>query len=93
MQRRTAITLFALTTLYALTLRLIPYEPDWTWATVVVGTALCLSAAALDIRARTERWGGATWHSYERSVWASFVIGGTPIVIWQVAEMVVRRMG
>jgi hypothetical protein len=53
-------------------------EPNWTWAEVVVGDGLCLLAAG--IRARLGNKDRAT---YERSSILSFVIGGAPIILWQ----------
>jgi|FLYN01.1.fsa_nt_gi hypothetical protein len=55
-------------------------EPDWTWLEVVVGTSMCLLAAA--IRARLPPEGD--WHSYEVAVWKAFAWGGTPIIAWQI---------
>jgi hypothetical protein len=53
-------------------------EPDWTWATVVVGSLICLLAGT--IRARL---GPGDRQTCERSFWLSFLVGGTPIVLWQ----------
>lgn len=58
-------------------------EPDWTWAEVVLGTMLCLSAAEL----RIHRQELPTAIEYRRAVWMCFVIGGAPIVLWQFWQM------
>jgi hypothetical protein len=53
-------------------------EPDYAWLEVVLGTAMCLTAAA--IRARLGPDDRAT---YERAVWLAFAVAGLPIIIWQ----------
>lgn len=70
--------------LYALLLertRGMGIEPAYTWAEVVVGTALCLLAAAVYIRlAQPSTWGGFY------AVCAAFVVGGLPIIAWQIGR-------
>lgn len=77
-----------LTTLYAVLLdrHKEKWEPDWTWGEVAVGVALCLAAAAI-----AARQCDPSWRDYELLVWASFVVGGTPIIIWQLKRMVGSR--
>lgn len=53
-------------------------EPDWTLIEVIIGSLICLVAAA--IRARL---GPADRRTTERAVWLAFLIGGTPIGAWQ----------
>ena len=78
--------LFLTTTLYALVLdtnqRYAPpdqkIEPDGTWKEVVIGDAICLIAAT--IRAYlgpNERW------SVVRATGLAFIVGGAPIIAWQ----------
>jgi hypothetical protein len=62
------------------------HEPDWTWISVVAGTALCLAAAG----AQSRLCGGA-WHDHERRVWRAFALGGTPIIVGEVAQWLERR--
>jgi len=57
------------------------HEPDWTWLEVVVGTAICLTAAGLRSRAL-----GGDWRAHERSVIRAFVLGGLPIVAGEVSQ-------
>ncbi|NTU85109.1 MAG: hypothetical protein HGA45_38075 [Chloroflexales bacterium] len=54
-------------------------EPDWAWAEVVLGTVMCLGAAELRVASTT----APTADDYRRAIWTSFVIGGTPIILWQ----------
>lgn len=81
------VELFLAATAYALALakwRHI-WEPHLTWLEVVIGAALCLLAPFI-----IARYGGAGtgWERYEGMVWAAFLIGGTPIVIWQLAQSI-----
>jgi hypothetical protein len=82
--------LFAATALYAVILahfrRL--WEPDLTWLEVVVGTALCLTAPYVDQRYN----GPLTSELYEQRVWIAFLVGGTPIVAWQLGQSVRARL-
>lgn len=82
--------LLAVTTLYAVLLSLFRHiwEPDLTWLEVVIGTALCLLAPSLDQRLN----GPLTSEIYEQRVWLAFVIGGAPIVIWQLGQSVWARL-
>lgn len=82
--------LFAATTLYAATLAWLRHiwEPDLTWLEVVIGTALCLAAPYADQRLN----GPLTSEAYEARVWLAFLIGGLPIVIWQLGQSVRARL-
>lgn len=78
--------LFLTTTLYAVALELNKryappskkIEPKYTWAEVVVGDLICLGAGA--IRA----WLGPNDRTHTlRSTGLAFIVGGTPIITWQ----------
>lgn len=77
--------LFAAATLYALILSRFPMlDPDLTFVEVIIGTALCLLAATLD-----RRWNGPlSSEAYEWRVWEAFIVGGTPIVLWQIGKSI-----
>jgi hypothetical protein len=79
------LELFAATTLYAgfLDAHKELWEPDFTWAEVAIGCALCLGAATL--RTRMQPLPG--WRDHERNVWLAFAIGGTPIIVWRLIRM------
>lgn len=57
------------------------HEPDFTWLEVVVGTAICLTAAGL----RSRKTGG-DWRTHERHVWRAFVLGGLPVIAGEVTQ-------
>jgi hypothetical protein len=78
--------LFAATTVYAALLAFLRHvwEPDLTWLEVVIGTALCLAAPYADQRLN----GPLTSEIYEARVWLAFLIGGAPVVIWQLGQSV-----
>lgn len=57
-------------------------EPDWTWAEVVVGCAVCLVAAGLRTRAQPP----SDWRAYERNTWRAFVLGGLPIIAGELSQ-------
>jgi hypothetical protein len=79
------LVLVLMTTLYALFLECFKHrwEPHLTWLEVVVGTAICLSVPANLARAI-----GGDWAAYEQRTWAAFLVGGFPIVVWQLARMI-----
>lgn len=79
--------LFAASTVYAVLLALFRHlwEPDLTWLEVVVGTLLCLIAPYADQRLN----GPLTSELYEQRVWLAFVVGGLPVVIWQLGQSVI----
>lgn len=81
--------LFLTTTVYAILLqrtRGAGIEPAYTWLEVVIGSFLCLLASGVIIRTNTL----AAWESYQ-IVCASFVVGGTPIIAWQIGLDIRRR--
>lgn len=82
--------LFIATTLYAALLAFLRHvwEPDLTWLEVVIGTALCLAAPYADQRLN----GPLTSETYEARVWLAFLIGGLPIVAWQLGQSVRARL-
>lgn len=61
-------------------------EPDFTWAEVAAGTALCLTAAGLQ-----SRLVGGDWRAHEREVWRAFALGGPPVVVGEVRQWLRRR--
>jgi len=78
--------LFLGTTIYAIVLdraKRRHWEPDWIWLEVAIGSALCLAAAT----AATYAAIGATGLVIAGLFWLAFVVGGLPIVIWQMNRM------
>ena len=55
-------------------------EPDWTWAEVVFGVGIVLTAAGL----RTRAQGRPDLH--ETNVWRAFLLGGTPIICGEISQ-------
>lgn len=92
MQKQIALALAATTSAYALALLHIPHEPNYTWIAVVIGTALCLAASGWSIRRRLRAGLGATWRTYETAVWASFVVGGIPMILAELGEAWARGL-
>jgi multisubunit Na+/H+ antiporter MnhE subunit len=82
--------LFAGATTYAVLLAYFRHfwEPDLTWLEVIVGVMLCLIAPYADQRAN----GPLTSELYEQRVWLAFVIGGLPIVLWQIGKSTRARL-
>lgn len=82
--------LFCATALYAALLAYLRHiwEPDLTWLEVVIGVALCLLAPYADQRQN----GPLTSELYEQRVWQCFLIGGLPIIIWQLGQSVRARL-
>jgi hypothetical protein len=78
--------LFAGATLYAALLARFRHlwEPHLTWLEVALGTALVLLAPYLDARYN----GPLTSEVYEQRVWLAFLVGGAPIIVWQLAQSV-----
>lgn len=74
------------TTLYAAALAWLRHiwEPDLTWLEVVIGVAICLAAPYADRQLN----GPLTSEVYEVRVWIAFLIGGLPIVVWQLGQSV-----
>jgi hypothetical protein len=72
-------------------------KPDHVWAEVAGGVLLSLLPVAFEARrvrqeqtATTEE--SVSWQTYETTVWCSFFASGTPIILWQIGEAVVRHM-
>jgi hypothetical protein len=59
------------------------FEPDFTWVKVVAGFLLCWHHAGAD--------GHGDWKAHHKRVFRSFVLGGTPIVIGEVAQWLERQ--
>ena len=57
------------------------FEPDFTWVQVVAGTLLCLKHA----REQGKLHGG-DWQAHDHRVIRSFILGGTPIIIGEIAQ-------
>lgn len=82
--------LFIVTTLYAGLLAWLKHlwEPDLTWLEVIIGVTLCLLAPYIDQRQN----GPLTSELYEQRVWLAFIVGGFPIVVWQLSKSVRARI-
>lgn len=82
--------LFIATTVYAVLLAWVKHylEPDLTWLEVMVGVAICLAAPFADARLN----GPQTSELYEERVWLAFVVGGFPIVAWQLGKSIKARL-
>jgi hypothetical protein len=85
-------TVLGLATVYAATLsfleRRYPLKPDHIWAEVAGGVLISLVPVAL----RARRQPQLDWRGYEGAVWRSFIAAGTPIILWQIGESVLRHM-
>lgn len=83
---------FGLSTLYAAALgyleRRYPIKPDHIWAEVAGGVLISLVPAALAARRARE----LDWRIYEGTIWRSFIAAGTPIILWQIGEAMLRQM-
>jgi predicted tellurium resistance membrane protein TerC len=79
------LTLFLLTTLYAVLLEWLNrrLKLDLAWLEVIIGVSLVLLAAGIQARTAPP----ADWRAYERMVVWAFVWGGAPIVLWQVGRL------
>jgi hypothetical protein len=81
-----------LSTLYAAALsyleRRYPIKPDHIWAEVAGGVLISLVPAALAARQARQ----LDWRIYEGAIWRSFIAAGTPIILWQLGEAILRQM-
>ncbi len=64
------------------------WEPDLTWLEVVVGVSLCLAAPYADQQYN----GPLTSEVYQWRVWQAFLVGGFPIIVWQLGQSVRARL-
>ncbi|MCS6882955.1 MAG: hypothetical protein RMK84_18380 [Oscillochloridaceae bacterium] len=81
-----------LSTAYAAALsyleRRLPIKPDHTWAEVAGGVLITLVPVAIAARRHPEM----DWRQYEAAVWRSFIASGTPIILWQIGEAMLRQV-
>jgi hypothetical protein len=89
---RVPLQVAGLSTIYSIILgqleRRYPIKPDHTWAEVAGGVLISLVPVALAARRRP----GLSWQTYENAIWRSFFASGTPIILWQIGEAVVRHV-
>lgn len=82
----------SLGTVYALVLsqveRQLPINPDFTAVSVVGGVLISLAPVMWLARRQRPR----NWRVYERMVAAGFVGTGLPIILWQLIELILRRI-
>jgi hypothetical protein len=88
---RVPLQVLGLSMLYASALnrleRLFPIKPDHTWAEVTGGVIVSLLPIALEAR----RQSTLDWRTYETTLWLSFFASGTPIILWQLGEAMLRQ--
>jgi hypothetical protein len=81
-----------LSTAYAAALsyleRRLPIKPDHTWAEVAGGVLITLVPVAIAARRQPDM----DWRQYEAAVWRSFIASGTPIILWQIGEAMLRQI-
>jgi hypothetical protein len=87
------LTVMGLATVYAATLSLLErryplIKPDHIWAEVAGGVLISLVPVALRARKNPQ----LDWRNYEGAIWRSFIASGTPIILWQIGEAVLRHM-
>jgi hypothetical protein len=86
------LTVMGLATVYAAALSLLerrfPLKPDHIWAEVAGGVLISLLPVALRARKNPQ----LDWRSYEGAIWRSFFASGTPIILWQIGEAMLRHM-
>ncbi len=68
--------------------RRFPIKPDHTWAEVAGGVLISLVPVAFSARKAKQ----IDWRVYEGAVWRSFIASGTPIILWQIGEAVMRQV-
>lgn len=89
---RVPLQVAGLSTIYSVILgqleRHYPIKPDHTWAEVAGGVLISLVPVALAARKRRQ----LNWRTYENAVWRSFFASGTPIILWQLGEAIVRHV-
>ncbi len=88
----TPLVTLGLSTAYAVALsyleRHLPIKPDHTWAEVAGGVLITLVPVAIAARRQPEM----DWRQYEAAVWRSFIASGTPIILWQIGEAMLRQI-
>ena len=81
------------TALYVVALEALDYknkrEPDLTWLEVVIGNAIILLWLEGWRRAGGLAASGHRGHS--EAQWAAFIVGGAPVVLWQLAGICRRH--
>jgi hypothetical protein len=86
------LKVLGLSTAYAAALsyleRRYPIKPDHIWAEVAGGVLISLVPVALAARKAPN----FDWRVYEGTIWRSFIASGTPIILWQIAEAMLRQM-
>lgn len=86
---KTALTIFGLGTAYAAALahleRRYPIKPDHTWAEVAGGVIITL-APVIAARRRHK----LSVCQFEELLMLAFIASGTPIILWQIAESLLR---
>jgi hypothetical protein len=85
------LRVMGIATVYAATLssleRRYPIKPDHIWAEVAGGVAISLLPIALEARRKSF----LDWRTYEITLWLSFFASGIPIILWQLAEAMLRQ--
>lgn len=86
------LKVLGISTAYAATLSLLerrfPIKPDHIWAEVAGGVLISLVPVALAARKAQN----IDWRLYEGTIWRSFIASGTPIILWQIGEAMLRQM-
>lgn len=86
------LKVLGIATVYAGTLsyleRRFPIKPDHIWAEVAGGVMIALVPVALTARKARQ----LDWRLYEGAIWRSFIAAGTPIILWQIGEAMLRQM-
>ncbi|RRR71670.1 MAG: hypothetical protein EI684_11235 [Candidatus Viridilinea halotolerans] len=86
------LKVLGISTAYAATLsyleRHFPIKPDHIWAEVAGGVLISLVPVALTAR-KTQQ---VDWRLYEGAIWRSFIAAGTPIILWQIGEAMLRQI-
>lgn len=68
--------------------RRLPIKPDHIWAEVAGGVLISLIPVALSARRDPQ----LDWRRYEGAIWRSFIASGTPIILWQITEAMMRQI-
>lgn len=67
-------------------------EPDYVWLEVAIGDAIILlGGAALRVRLDEANGRRVTWRDYEWAVGRAFVVGGLPVILWQMLLVAIRQ--